>query len=293
MRRSWAWVLPVATAAFVLVLGLGLGWWNGADTAQGQRPAFSASASLSTREIAFGDPLGARVDVLVDPAVIDPDSVLVHPSFGLYRVVGSARRTAHGAGDLLSYRYELECLGPSCIPLQARVQRRFPPVLVAYRTRTGGEGVRSVAWPSYQLTSRVTAAAKKAPAASLRYETALPPPSYRVAPGMLQALLTALAAALALAACGLAWLALRPAAGSERPSESRLAQALRAVRLSSANGRPGERRRALGWLGRELRTVRRPAEADEARRLAWSATVPTPQAAGDFAAKVESAEKPE
>jgi hypothetical protein len=286
-------VLPVATAAFVLVLGLGLGWWNGADTAQRPRQALSATASLSTREVAFGDPLGARVDVLVDPAVIDPASVFVHPSFGLYHVVGSARRTAHGAGDLVSYRYELECLGPSCIPLQPRVQRRFPPVLVAYRTRSGGDGVRSVAWPSYQLTSRVTAAAKKAPAANLRYETALPSPGYRIAPGTLQALLTALAAALALATCVLTWLALRPAAGGEEATESRLAQALRAVRASSANGRPGERRKALGWLGRELRTVRRPAEADEARRLAWSATVPTSQAAGDFAARVETAEEPE
>jgi hypothetical protein len=291
MRRSWAWVLPVATAAFVLVLGLGLGWWNRADTARRPSQAFSATASLSTREIAFGDPLGARVDVLVDPAVIDPASVLVRPSFGLYHVVGSARRTARGAGDLVSYRYELECLGPSCIPLQPRVQRRFPPVLVAYRTRSGGDGVRNVAWPSYQLTSRVTAAARKAPAASLRYETALPPPSYRIAPGTLQALLTALAAALALAACVLAWLALRPAPGSEEPSESRLVQALRAVQASSANGRPGERRRALGWLGRELRTVRRPAEAEEARQLAWSATVPSAQAAGDFANKVEAAEE--
>ena len=72
------------------------------------------------------------------------------------------------------------------------------------------------------------------------------------------------------------------------PSGSRLEQALRAVRASSANGRPTDRRKALGWLGRELRSVERSEEADEAGRLAWSASTPTGEAAGDFAAEVES-----
>jgi hypothetical protein len=294
VRRSWAWVVPVATAAFVLVLGLGLGWWSGPGTEQRPARPFSATASLSAQAISFGDPLAARVDVLVDPALVDPASVSVHPTFGLYRIVGTARRTTHGAGDLLSFRYALECLGPSCAPLRPRVQRRFPAVLVAYRTRSGAGQVRSVAWPPFQLASRVTAAEKKAPATSLEYDAVSAPPTYRISPGPLQGLAAALAAVLVLAACALAWIALRPAvAGASETSESRLQQALQAVRASSRNGRPVERRKALGWLGRELRTVQRPDEADEARRLAWSASAPTGQAAGDFAARVETAQDDE
>jgi len=289
VRRSWAWVVPVATAAVVLVLGLGLGWWSGPAPEPRPPRALTATASLSAQAISFGDPLAARVDVVVDPVVIDPASVFVHPSFGLYRIVGSARRAA---GGLVSYRYSLECLGPSCAPLQPTVLRRFPPVLVAYRTRAGSDEVRSVGWPSFQLASRVTAAAKSAPAASLRYEAAPPSTSYRISPGTLRGLLTALAVALALGTSVLAWLALRPAAaGDAEASESRLEQALRAVRASMQNGKPVERRKALGWLGRELRTVRRAGEADEARRLAWSATAPTAETAGEFAGRVETSEE--
>jgi len=107
----------------------------------------------------------------------------------------------------------------------------------------------------------------------------------------LRALSVGLAALLALAAVVFAWIALRPHAATDRgPSGSRLEQALRAVRASTENGQPQERRKALGWLGRELRAVERPGEADAARRLAWSAEPPTPRSTGDFAADVESAD---
>jgi hypothetical protein len=126
---------------------------------------------------------------------------------------------------------------------------------------------------------------------SLRFDASLPAPSYRIAPDTLRALVVGLAALLALAAVVFAWIALRPHAATDRgPAGSRLEQALRAVRASTENGQPQERRKALGWLGRELRAVERPAEADAARRLAWSAEPPTPRSAGDFAANVESAD---
>jgi hypothetical protein len=93
---------------------------------------------------------------------------------------------------------------------------------------------------------------------------------------------------IAAAAVALAWIALRPRAAAGGPSTSRLEQALRAVRASTANGHPEERRKALGWLGRELRAVERPSEAETARRLAWSAEPPTPRSTGDFATEIES-----
>ena len=290
MSRRWIWPLGISAAALVLavVLGVAQGWWQGGTTAHPPR-AFKATASLSSRAISFGDSLAARLDLLVDPAAVDPAGIQVHPRFGLFRVTSTSLERTRGDGELLSYRFALECLGAGCAPESDRVTRRFPPATVTYRTRDGADVSENVTWPSYQLTSRVTAADRKDPANALRFDASLPAPTYRISPGLLRSLLTALAVLLALAAAVFGWLALRPrGAVAEGPSGSRLEQALRAVRASSANGRPTDRRKALGWLGRELRSVERSEEADEAGRLAWSASTPTGEAAGDFAAEVES-----
>jgi hypothetical protein len=292
--RRWAWL--VAAEALVLgvlvVVGIAQGWWQGAGHAPRPAAAFTATTSLSTRSVAFGDPLTARLDLLVDPATVDARSIEVRPRFGAYRVTGTSIRSTKGAGELISYRYSLECLAPGCAPEGSRVERHFPPVAVVYRSGGGEQVSHSIAWPSYQLSSRVTAADRRSPATSLRFDATLPAPTYRIAPATLRAILTALAALLSVAAAGLTWLALgRQRTGHHAgPSVSRLQQALQAVRASSANGQPAERRKALGRLGRELRAVARPAEADEARRLAWSADAPTPRAAGDFATQVEMTE---
>jgi hypothetical protein len=128
----------------------------------------------------------------------------------------------------------------------------------------------------------------------MHFDPSVPPPGYRIAPDTLRAIAVVLAALLAAAAVVLAWIGLRPrTAGAGGPSTSRLEQALRAVRASTANGHPEERRKALGWLGRELRAVERPSEADTARRLAWSAEPPTPRSTGDFATEVETTERAE
>jgi hypothetical protein len=292
MSHRALWLLPAAAlaVALVFVIALALGWGERKRTT-GPPRAFKATASLSSRAISFGDPLTARLDLLVDPAAVDPAGIQVHPRFGLFRVTGTSLERTRGDGELLSYRFALECLGAGCAPESDRVTRRLPPATVTYRTRDGANMSENVPWPSYQLTSRVTAADRKNPANALRFDATLPAPTYRISAGLLRSLLTVLAVLLALAAAVLVWLALRPrSAVAEGPPGSRLEQALRAVRASSANGRPVDRRKALGWLGRELRSVERSEEADEAGRLAWSARTPTGEAAGDFATEVESSE---
>ena len=287
--RSRVWILYAAVLAVLLVLFVALGWRpGGGDEAQPAQP-IEATASVSPSAVSFGDRLGARLDVVVDPRKVDVGSVEVRPRFGLNRVVGATLKRTSGTGKLLSYRYVLECLLPGCAPQAARVAQRFPPALVSYRTRDGQFVNQQIRWPPYQLVSRVTDAQRHHPLSSLRFDTSLPAPSYRIAPDTLRTLAVGLAALLAVAAVALAWIALRPhAAGKRGPSASRLAQALQAVRASTANGHPEERRKALGWLGRELRAVERPMEADTARRLAWSSEPPTPRSAGDFATEVES-----
>jgi hypothetical protein len=287
------WLVPAAAAAVVVVLVIALAQdWNRGGGSTGPPRPFASSTALSTRSASFGDPLVAQLDLVVDSRAIDPQTVVVQPSFGAYRVVGQSLRTTTGAGERLSYRFQLQCLEPVCVPPSARVEQRFQPATVSYRTRAGEPVTQHVAWPSYLLSSRLTDADRRNAARSLRFDATVPPPSYRISPDLLRGLLTALAGLLALAAAVLVGFALRPrhASGTVAPSESRLAQALQAVRASTGNGRPAERRKALGWLGRELRAVERPSEADEARRLAWSADPPTATSAGDFATQVESSE---
>ena len=284
-------MLYAAVLAVVLVLFVALGWRPGSDSETRPAQPFAATASVSPAAVPFGDRLGARLDIVVDPRKIDVGSVEVRPRFGLNRVIGSALKRTSGTGELLSYRYVLECLLPGCAPQAARVARRFPPALVSYRTREGQLVNQQVLWPAYQLVSRVTEAERQHPVSSLRFDASSPAPSYRIAPDTLRALAVVLAALLAVAAVVLAWIALRRHAAAEGgPATSRLAQALQAVRASTANGHPEERRKALGWLGRELRAVERPTEADAARRLAWSAEPPTPRSTGEFATEVESAD---
>ena len=295
MSRPALWLLPAAaaTVVVVLVVGLALGW-NESGSGTPASAQLAATTSLSSRAVAFGDPLVARLDLVLDPRAIARNSIEVTPSFGTYRVVSRSLRTTE-AGQRLTYRYVLECLDPVCAPPSARVEQRFQPTTVSYRTRTGQAVTRRVAWPSYLLSSRLTDAERRQPDRNLRFDAAPPPASYRIDPRSLRASLAATAGLLTLVALVLAGLALRPgaAAAEGAPGESRLAQALRAVRVSSANGRPTERRKALGWLGRELRAVERPSEADEARRLAWSADAPTAKSAGEFATEIETAEKAE
>jgi hypothetical protein len=289
------WLIPAAAAAIVVVLVVALaqGWDRSGGGTGGLPRAFAASTTLSTRAVSFGDPLVARLDLVVDPGAIDPQTVQIQPSFGTYHVVGQALRTT--AGGRLSYRFVLQCLDPVCVPPSTRVEQRFQPATVSYRTRSGETVTQHVAWPSYLLSSRLTDADRRDAARSLRFDATVPSPSYRISPDLLRALLAALAGLMALGAAVLAGFALRPrhAPATTSPSESRLMQALRAVRASTANGRPAERRKALGWLGRELRAVERPSDAEEARRLAWSADPPTPTSAGEFATRVETSEDPE
>jgi hypothetical protein len=280
----------VAVAAVVLLAGIAAGWWQGSSGAARPSDRITATAGLSSRSVGFGDRLNGRVDVLLDAREIDPASVRVLPRVGPYRVVSA---TLARSGSLLTFRYGIECLTQSCAPAQPEVEQRLQPALVTYRTRAGEPGFALAAWPSFKVYSRVSPADRAAPAQRLRYSDALPKPTYAHDPGGLRALLTALVVLLALAAAALAWLALRPARRERRrgPSLSPLERALAAVRASSANGHVAERRKALGWLGRELDAVEQPELADDAARLAWSADAPSPEAAGTFADGIEEREQ--
>jgi hypothetical protein len=287
MRRI---VLAAAIVVLLVAVALALGWWQrGSSGSPPERP-LSATAILDTRALSFGDQLGARVEVLVDPRRVDVGSVRVRPRFAPWRVVSSAADRRSAAGTLLTYRYTLECLSPACLPGRTLAERRFLPALVVYRTSSGRSVRSAVEWPPYRVATRLTSPDIGDPTQHLEADTSLPPVSYRIAPGTLQALLAALSALLVLAAGVLMYRALpRRRAIVRDPDLPPLERALLLVRASTANGYPAERRRALGGLARALRADGRPDLAQAAVRLAWSSRPPSSEAASAFADRVEEA----
>ena len=280
-----------ALAAVVLLVGVAGGWWQGSGRAPRPSRPLVASASLWPRALEFGDPLVARLELLVDPAAVDAASVRVEPRFAPYRVrATTAKARSAGRAELVSRSFALECLTPACVPERQQVERRFLPVVVSYRTVAGRAARMEIDWPSVRLSSHLSDADRAAPAARLRVDAPLPPVSYRLEPGALRAGLAAGAGALAVLAAVLAALGLRRPRGAvpaPEPELEPLARALLLVRASAANGFPAERRKALGRLARELGASGRSDLAHAAARLAWSAESPSTDAAGAFAAHVE------
>jgi len=291
-RAAFALGAVVLAGAVVVVIGVARGWWRGAEHVAPPSRPLVATASLSTRSVRFGDPMTARLDLLVNSHGADPATLRVKPRFSPFRITTATLRTRSAGATLFSYRYSLECLSPACVPGRTQAELRFLPALVSYRSRAGRLVTQPVEWPSYETASRLNDADRLAPTERLRTDASLPAVTYRVDPGTLQALLTALSAALVVLAAGLAALAFRrrPQAVAETlPELAPLERALLLVRASTANGFPEERRKALGLLARELRDSGRGDLARTAVRLAWSAETPSPDAAGSFASQVEAA----
>jgi hypothetical protein len=284
-------MLGAVAAVVVLVVSLSQSWWQGETRIAAPSKPLVPTASLSARSLSFGDPVTARLDLLVDPGAVATSSIRVEPRFSPYRIVGTIRSVRSAGAALISYRYALECLTPACVPPKPQVERQFLAARVSFRTLSGAAKRQDVDWPSYQISSRVSDADRRAPAERLRADEALPSASYRIDPGILRALLTALSVSLALAAAALAVRALRrepePSAPAG-PAVSPLGRALLRVHASTANGQPAERRKALGRLARELVAVNRDDLAHDATRLAWSEDTPSPESTAAFAARVEA-----
>jgi hypothetical protein len=286
MRRI-AVVGGIVAVAIAVVLALG--WWQHGSSGPAPSQAVTAAATISTPALSFGDPLSARIDVLLDPRRVEPGTLRVRPRFAPWRVVSASRERRSGAGTLLVYRYTLECLSPACLPGRTLAERRFLPALVSYTGPSGRTVHRVVEWPPYRVATRLTSPDIGDPTQHLSADTSLPAVTYRISPGTLQPLLAGLAALLALAGGLLVFAALprrrAPARGPDLPP---LEYALSLVRASTANGYPAERRRALGRLARELRADGQPDLAQAAVRLAWSSHPPSREATTAFADHVEA-----
>lgn len=197
------------------------------------------TAALAAAVVVALTPSPAHFGELVTATVHGPGT----PDFAPFVV-----RAHHGD------TYELQCLDPACVP---------------------GPGPRTlnVAGRRLVILPRASARQVSEPSRSFERQTTLPPPRYRIRPRLLQALLLAAAAVLALAGAWLAWPALRRLVPERVDRRTPLERALALARASVRRG-PEDRRRALDLLARALG---RDAAARDALDLAWSE--PPPEAA--------------
>ena len=175
------------------------------------------------------------------------------PSFAPFAVRGHQGST-----------YLLQCLDPKCVP---------------------GPGARRIhiGNATAVIVPRTTAAQVAHPLRSFRRETTVPPPSYRVRPSLLRALLILAAVALVAAALFVAYPLLRRLVPEQRDERTPLQRALDLVRTSLR--RSGEdRRRALDLLGR---TLARDDRARDALDLAWSQPEPEAERVSKLVEAVE------
>ena len=293
-------------AAAVLLAGCG-GAEEGAAPPPGRFVA--TSRALTPMAHLFGDPVQARVDVVVDRRRLDPDGIELRVDFLPYRIIdGGIRRSRRDFSSFTRLRFELtlRCLTIQCVPTrlgsvlgdqEGRGERRtfrFDPARIVYRDPDSGESrhLRRVWWPPLDSISGLSATNPEVqtagsfnplgPGAEFR-STVIPvlEPSWRLPPPLLAAMLFAGAALLLAFPATLVARELRrrrPATAAE-PRVPPLERALRLVEWGLAEGDGAQRREALEALAYELDAAREDELAREARALAWSPANPAPEAA--------------
>ena len=254
----------------------------------------------------FGEPVVARVDIVLDRDQVDPSDVVVKTDFKPYETVGttSVEREDLGRFTHLRYATTLRCLEIDCIPNtfkysdvpisqtpelplfpenQQRDEKRkyeFPPAQV-----TAGEGNQAktlgrVVWPPLRSLSRINWYDPSVVGQGFPFVanvTPLPDANYRIPPTVLGVMLLALA--IALVGLPVAYLARsrrarREPAASTAEQLSPLERALALVEWASRRPLAGERREALEALAYELDSAEGET-AGRARAQGWSP--PTPE----------------
>jgi len=290
-RRALAALAAGALALLAGILAIALIRSGGPTTAPPAR-ALAVATSVSPRPAFFGDLLTARTEVLVDATRIDPNSVRLEAEFFPYTEARAPLRSSSRSGPVvaLGYRFPISCLSADCVPGPGIRRVVLPLLVVRARLREGHETVVRKTWPQIALAPRVDQTALRTSPLGWRRQLALPPVSYRAAPGTLLVLL-ACAAALALGALAILaveyarWTRLRD---TRAGALSRVGLAL-ALARESMRRNPDDRRKALALLARVLAGKDPDADrlAAAAEELAWSRGRPDPDRVGALADEIE------
>lgn len=247
--------------------------------------SFAVATSITPRTAAFGDPLTARLRILVDRDRIDPDSIRVLARFAPWRDRTTIERVDAGNVTALTYTIDLQCLTLFCVSFE----REYAPSFRGARITSDHGRVYEFDWPNVSIGTRVPTlgfvpddtgeeAAEWPP--KWRASVALAEPSYRVSPTLLTWLLTGFGALLVggSAAAGiLLFRRGRLVRGRETAPLDRALDLLRRARTDE------DRRAALEALALALDTELGPELARPARALAWSQSRPSERAAEELA----------
>lgn len=308
-------------AAFAAVAAAGCG---GETAALPQGRALAASWSITPPVALFGDPITARVDLVVDGDLLDPDRLKVDPKFDPYERLGDVRRGRRDFGRYthLSYEFTLRCITLACIELIGggpgpgiqpggipppttgsggfgeRKSIRLRPAPIRYEDEEGKTRVlRRVTWPEVQSVSRLNFADTQTTGIGFPFRaevTPLPDAAFRVAPSLLgAALLVGALALLAFPAVVLARALRReppPAEEDEVPELTPLERALALVEWAREREDGADRRKALEVLAEVLDDDGKAELADSTRALAWSPASPSPEAADRLVEDVRKAD---
>lgn len=276
----------VLAALVVLVLAAaGVLAWRAWDTGEQGLPVepIAVNATLTPQQHHFGDPLRARVDLIVDTSRVDPATVKLRVNFAPYRPLRPPRRSEEAAGPVrrLQFDYLLGCLVYRCLPGdEPQRDFEFRKATVEYRTRGARElQTEEIVWPSLEATGRI--AQLRLFEAEMRADYLDPgAPTYRFQPRHVQLVALVLAVAFGAAALILILRLLPLARIAERlglktvDTRTPLERALARVHETATSERPDEGRRALERLAHELRRARSLELAGAASRLAWSREFP-------------------
>lgn len=247
----------------------------------------TARTSISPRAQLFGERVVARLDLLIDRDVVDPDTISIATDFTPYTPTAKLRveRVDYERMTRMRYSVPLECLEDDCAPRRDRKDVRFRPAQV----RSEGRVVQRPAWPVMTIGSRlqnpvidntdVRNQRLREPTTGLdwRAEVRVASPTWRIEPAQATVLLVAFAILL-LAASFLLVVVAYPGLARRlwrRPARlSPLERALVVLEHASERGVEREHRVALDDLATELRALGAGELAGSAYALAWDEPAP-------------------
>jgi hypothetical protein len=275
MRRLHAWWGPLACAALVACVAVGsviLVLRGSGHSPAADSPKPSATATLSSRSVLFGDTVEARIDLIL-PRRLATIGFRGHPNFSPFQIVSShVDRSELGGGlERISLRYGLACLSQHCLGEGQSTQVQFSPTFLSI---PGGR--LRAAWPPLLEVSRAQGVSQpvsdglgSVPAAFSGLQPRRDADEALIASGV--SLLVLLAA----------WLALRRRARRRLALAAQPGSLLQALLARVEAGLPEDvlyrQRHALDALAVELRHRRiNGSLAVHAERLAWAPEQPDP-----------------
>jgi hypothetical protein len=291
-------VALVATAGVVLLTAVvAPRWWNGDGGTYAPRKTLIHADVTPARSL-FGQVLIAHAQLIVDPRRVDPASVDLNVDLRPYRIRSESHRITAGLGRaaVVDFTYEIQCVTRGCVPLgtgRGAMAVQLEPAKATYRHRDGVAGTVRVPWPVFAVQSRLTAEEIALSTPEIARGSAPPPVSWAISPGLLGGIALSAAALLMLAA---GWLVASVVSQSTRLVRPRripahltaIERALVLAEHAAAHGEVDESRKALERLAEELRRQRAGEHADDAERLAWSESDPSPETVAELASSVRS-----